>query len=427
MKAIESNSPKVSVIVPVWNPGPGILRCTETLRSQTLKDIEIIFVDDCGTDDSMEIVRRAASKDSRIRIICNEKNMGPGASRNKGIEEASGEYLSFIDPDDYIEKDFLEKLYKKAKSGHHDIVKGRIAYELYNGNTIERPLRNRETGAKIEEGISLFNAFCSGHFSAIYSKQLINASHARYGENFNYEEGIFLLCVCHASNNATFEDTAVYHYVQRANSLTNQWDVNRLKDQVTGLKDRIRYLIEQIDDTEQSALYAAGGVEYNLQVQLEAGRAGVDTAWFLKDIREEILQLPFLGRMKELSLPVKILTEDGVGLAFGPVSRLKGDGYADAYADLAKDWVDYAYTHQNRIPLIRRGLYSVFHNAKRAIKEEQMCATERNNLKQKLLEQMRRLPYKERCRMVCTTNTYALAQHLPEDIKSKLKRLLLHS
>lgn len=68
MKANRINTPKVSVIVPVWNPGPGVSRCIESLLSQTLKDIEIIFVDDCGTDDAMERIYKAALKDTRILL-----------------------------------------------------------------------------------------------------------------------------------------------------------------------------------------------------------------------------------------------------------------------------------------------------------------------------------------------------------------------
>ena len=100
---------KVSVIVPVYNPGNGIRKCIQSLRDQTLKEIEILFVDDCGTDHSMSLVEKAAGIDRRIRIIRNEKNSGAGPSRNRGINEAAGKYLSFIDPDDYVFPDFLER------------------------------------------------------------------------------------------------------------------------------------------------------------------------------------------------------------------------------------------------------------------------------------------------------------------------------
>ena len=85
---------KASVIVPVWNPGPGILRCIESLRNQTLKEIEMIFVDDCGTDDSMDKVRTAATEDPRIRILKNEENVGSGPSRDALLFSMGGSLAS---------------------------------------------------------------------------------------------------------------------------------------------------------------------------------------------------------------------------------------------------------------------------------------------------------------------------------------------
>ena len=73
-----SENPRISVILPVWNPGPGIDRCISSLRGQTLQDIEMIFVDDRGTDDAMEKIRAAAAEDPRIRILENPENMGAG-------------------------------------------------------------------------------------------------------------------------------------------------------------------------------------------------------------------------------------------------------------------------------------------------------------------------------------------------------------
>ena len=108
--------PKISVIIPVYNAGDGIKKCLDSLEKQTLKEVEFIFIDDCGTDQSMEIIEKAAAVDKRIRIIRNPYNIGAGNSRNVGIENATGEYLSFVDPDDYIEYNFLQLLYKKTKN-----------------------------------------------------------------------------------------------------------------------------------------------------------------------------------------------------------------------------------------------------------------------------------------------------------------------
>ena len=144
-------NPKVSVIVPVWNPGPGISRCVESLRGQTLEDIEMIFVDDCGTDGAMDVVRAAAMEDLRIVILENSENLGPGISRNNGIDVARGEYLAFIDADDYLNPVFLERLYTKAITDKLDIVKGKIVYEKEDG-TIANHLELNET---IRKGLDL--------------------------------------------------------------------------------------------------------------------------------------------------------------------------------------------------------------------------------------------------------------------------------
>ena len=105
---------KVSVIVPVYHPGAGLAKCMQMLRGQTLPEIELIFVDDRGSDEDASLIQKAASDDPRIILIRNAENLGPGPSRNRGIAAASGEYLAFADADDYPAEDFLALLYAKA-------------------------------------------------------------------------------------------------------------------------------------------------------------------------------------------------------------------------------------------------------------------------------------------------------------------------
>jgi glycosyltransferase involved in cell wall biosynthesis len=161
---------KISVILPVYNPGAGISKCIASLRNQTLRDIELIFVDDLGDDGSMDRVREAAAEDSRIRVITNPRNMGPGFSRNAGIETSRGEYLSFIDPDDYVADDFYELLYEKAAVEKTDIVKGRICYTLEDGTVIPRRNMNESIRNGLEKGRPLYAVFCYEHHSAIYKR-----------------------------------------------------------------------------------------------------------------------------------------------------------------------------------------------------------------------------------------------------------------
>lgn len=111
----------VSVIVPIYNGQRHLRQCIESICGQTLKDIEILCIDDGSTDDSLSILDSIAAHDNRLRII-RQKNAGAGAARNTGIREARGEYISFLDADDFFESDMLEKAYYKAKADEADIV-----------------------------------------------------------------------------------------------------------------------------------------------------------------------------------------------------------------------------------------------------------------------------------------------------------------
>lgn len=117
--------PKVSVILPVYNVEKYIGDCIRSLKKQTLKEMEFIFIDDGSTDGSMSVIESFAKEDNRVRVYSNGKNKGVGAARNHGIDISFGKYLAFMDPDDYVEDDFYERLYRKATEGDgHDIAKG---------------------------------------------------------------------------------------------------------------------------------------------------------------------------------------------------------------------------------------------------------------------------------------------------------------
>ena len=114
-------APKVSVIMPVYNAHDFLEQCLNSVLNQTLRDIEVICVDDDSKDDSLEILRRLAAEDARLTVI-HQENGGAGAARNNGLGYATGEYLSILDCDDFFEPDMLEKAYEEAKTRDLDIV-----------------------------------------------------------------------------------------------------------------------------------------------------------------------------------------------------------------------------------------------------------------------------------------------------------------
>lgn len=113
--------PLVSVIVPVYNASRYLDDCINNILNQSMKDIEIIFVNDGSTDNSLDILNEYAQKDTRI-IVCSQENMSAGAARNKGLDMATGKYLSFLDVDDIYEPDMLSKAYCRAEEVSADVI-----------------------------------------------------------------------------------------------------------------------------------------------------------------------------------------------------------------------------------------------------------------------------------------------------------------
>ena len=123
--------PKVSVIIPIYNVDNYIRQALESVVNQTLCDIEIICINDCTPDKSFEIVKEYASKDDRFVLLEQETNQGQGVARNWGIDVAKGEYIMFLDPDDWLELDACEVLYNSAVKNNANTVQSNynIAYE----------------------------------------------------------------------------------------------------------------------------------------------------------------------------------------------------------------------------------------------------------------------------------------------------------
>jgi glycosyltransferase involved in cell wall biosynthesis len=126
---------KVSVIVPVYNTENHLNKCMDSIINQTLKEIEVICVNDHSTDSSPDILAEYAKNDDRIRVINKNNNNGAAAARNTGMEYATGEYIGFVDSDDWISLEMYEKLYENAKLHDSDIVMSPL--NIYNASNHE--------------------------------------------------------------------------------------------------------------------------------------------------------------------------------------------------------------------------------------------------------------------------------------------------
>lgn len=180
--------PKVSVIIPVYNVEKYLRECLDSVINQTLQDIEIILIDDGGKDNCPRIIDEYAKKDSRI-VAIHKENGGYGQTCNVGLERAHGEYISIVEPDDYIDKNMYEDLYKLAKKNDTDIVKS----DFYKNIQCENKKQcnkhfSQNLKTSLKEGTYTLNEqpeFLQYHpsiWSALYKKEFLDENNIRFVE-----------------------------------------------------------------------------------------------------------------------------------------------------------------------------------------------------------------------------------------------------
>lgn len=217
--------PLVSIIVPVYNSEKYIEKCISSIVNQTLKNIEIIIVNDGSTDNSINIISKLSNEDNRIKVI-NQKNSGVSAARNNGINNSNGEYIGFVDADDYIELEMYESMYSKAEEFDADIVICNVKDIL---ESKEKVSLNFEDGLISIENIKPKNFLKDKYFKLgsavwhkIFKKSLIvenNIKFINYNE-VSSEDTIFNLQAMLKSKNIYCIDKPFYNYIIRENSLT---------------------------------------------------------------------------------------------------------------------------------------------------------------------------------------------------------------
>jgi len=222
---------KVSVIVPVYNVAPYLERCLNSLIGQTLHDIEIICVDDASTDNSLEILHQYAARDSRVHVIALGKNSGVATARNAGIDAACGEYLGFVDSDDFVDTNFYEKLYARAHATNADITVSNIRETALNGrtHTLDGWLK-RVAENKLNFDYTLWCAIYRTDF--IRKNKIYNPAGVITGQ-----DAVFIVnCAVLARNVATVPD-AYYNYIRRDGSLWQQIQPPvKIKSRVTAIR-----------------------------------------------------------------------------------------------------------------------------------------------------------------------------------------------
>lgn len=217
------NNPVVSIIVPIYNSEKYLVRCVNSLINQTLREIEIILVSDASPDNSKEIMERYAREDGRVVTIYNEVNGTPNP-RNAGIKVAKGEYLGFVDADDWVELDMYEKLYEKTEGGKVDVVISNLRKVNEKGEIItdEILFNNTLFVGNVDKNVIMDSLAINGGrlYTNIWKKTIITDNELFFLENNHYCDSIVNLWYL-ASNTFAKVDKVMYNYYQNSSSITH--------------------------------------------------------------------------------------------------------------------------------------------------------------------------------------------------------------
>lgn len=233
----------ISVIIPVYNIEKYLRRCLDSVINQTLQDLEIICVNDGSTDSSAEILEEYKRKDNRI-IILNQENIGPGAARNAGLKIARGEYIGFIDADDWIDLNFFEKLYGVAKKYDADAA----CTEIIRTYASEKKLKKIEIKKEeilhkcIEKYRKLGIPKNCYIWNKIYKKSKLDKHKLFFREDLHMCEDVpFTIRFLYFSDKVVTVPKTKYHYWVNNNSISRtKTDKNQL-DNLTARADFIRF------------------------------------------------------------------------------------------------------------------------------------------------------------------------------------------
>lgn len=235
---MDTDMMKVSVIVPVYNVEAYLERCLDSLVNQTCKEIEIIVVNDGSTDHSADIIERFDTKYEQIRVL-NKPNGGLSDARNYGMPYATGEYIGFIDSDDYVDLDMYEKMYEVAKAENSDVVECNLHHSFAE-------YEDTEIGEKIQDRDRMLMDGRSVVWNKIYRREWLMHLGVQFPKGLIYEDVEFYAKLVPYIRTYSYVDGAYVHYVQRSSSINN-FTSTRTLDILTVLQNIMDYYQERPD------------------------------------------------------------------------------------------------------------------------------------------------------------------------------------
>lgn len=240
---------KVSIIIPVYNVSKYIERCLLSALNQTWQDLEIILVDDCTPDDSMEIAKRVAGAHVRGEIVTflkHDKNRGQSAARNTGIDYAIGDYIYFLDSDDYLPHDSISTLAVIGKGGTYDFVSG--SYEI-TGTQRAVPL-SKMGHCSLTSNDEILSAYASNLWprvvwNILIRKQFLKSEKLYFVEGIIHEDDFWTFQLACKAQAASFVENITYYYFTHYHSTTGNPSMWNLECRVRIIGLMYDYIMEE--------------------------------------------------------------------------------------------------------------------------------------------------------------------------------------
>ena len=239
----------VSIIVPVYNTEEYLQKCLNSLTNQTLKNIEIICVNDGSTDNSLKILQDNAIQDDRIKII-NQENKKQGAARNAGMQVATGEYIGFVDSDDWVDLNYFERLYNTAKKYDSDIALATNVRIGKNKFKLRLNLQTVDKYTELQDKLDICQQWKNEcPTNKIYRKSYLDANNIQWPEGIYCEDKLFTIKAVYFANAVVTVPDVYYYYFDNPKSTVNTYSRQHKKqfniDKNNARKDVINFLKKQ--------------------------------------------------------------------------------------------------------------------------------------------------------------------------------------
>ena len=302
---------KISVLVPIYNSSEYLRECLNSLKNQTLDEVEFILINDGSVDNSLEIMREYEKLDRRFRII-DKKNTGYGDSLNKGIGVARGKYIGIVEPDDFCNRNMFKVLGELAEKNCADIVRGGYYYHSEKGNE-EKKTVFAEENKKIFYPIKDYNIFCEppAIWSAVYKKSFLKDNNIKFlpTPGASYQDTGFYIKTLACANKIVFINRPFYYYrIDNCNSSVK--DKEKVMAVVNEYKE-IEKFVKVLDNGDLWLKYCqvAKFGSYNWNLSRLSGSKEKD---FILLMKKEFTENKHRGNIRKEYFPKKYWVSLGV-------------------------------------------------------------------------------------------------------------------